>query len=223
MATAVQKDKWAAADKAYAKGVQAYIEWGRALAKIDATQEEIAARYDVFQEDITRAIAVGKDSRFITNGYIPKSQRSLYLLTTLDDKGFAELCKPTTTQADILAYKKRLEPPAPKLIRPEKELTDERLSQLVRERLAQERKPAVHTRPIAPLETWPTIEAAYAACNGKMITKAHVLKIFGVERLELVKYAYAYYAKNHPDKGGSGDVMTFLNQTKDYYDKFNGS
>lgn len=110
MATPVKQGMWAAADAAYAKGVEAYIDFGRALTKIDATQQEIADRYDMQQKSVAEVIAVGSDDRFIRITYKPKSTYTLYLLTTLDDKGFKALCKPTTTQEAILKYKAKLKP-----------------------------------------------------------------------------------------------------------------
>ena len=105
-----EERKWAKADAAYTKGVEAYIEFGIAIAEIDATQEEIARRYSMSRSAIERVIAVGKDRRFDRNTIIPKSIHSLYLLTTLDDVGFEKLCKPDTTQEMILEYKKASKP-----------------------------------------------------------------------------------------------------------------
>jgi hypothetical protein len=44
----------------------------------------------MLQESVNYAIKVGADQRIITSSYnqLPKTQRSLYLLTTLDDEGF---------------------------------------------------------------------------------------------------------------------------------------
>jgi len=109
--------KWAGADAARAKGIRAYIEFGQALAELTATgtsQEEIGERYDMSQPAISQAIQVGQDKRLIgisnTNNS-PKSEFTIYLLTTLDDAGFAELAKPKTRQVDVLEYKKRLAAP----------------------------------------------------------------------------------------------------------------
>ena len=106
---------WAESDKAYAKGQQAYIEFGQALAKINATQEAIADRYDMSQGSIAKLLVVGADSRIIriTNKLLPRSTEALYLLTTLDDVAFEELAKPDTTQAKILEHKRRLKAPEP--------------------------------------------------------------------------------------------------------------
>jgi len=118
--TELTTTNWKEADEAYGRGQQAYLDWCKAIAKLyadgTATQEQIAGRYDVAQQGISQAIAVGQDKRLTSNTSIPKSTYATYLLTTLPDKEFEEMCKPTTTQATILAYKARLKTPreAPK-------------------------------------------------------------------------------------------------------------
>ena len=108
---------WAKADAAFDRGQQAYLDWCHELAELYAagmtTQEAIAARYETIQQRVMEAIAVGSDTRIkrITFDAAPKSTYSLYLLTTLPDDAFEELCKPTTTQAKILEYKRRLAAP----------------------------------------------------------------------------------------------------------------
>jgi hypothetical protein len=106
--------KWYQADQAFNKGVEAYIEFGQALAALNAegtTQEEIGVRYQMSQQMVGQAIKVGSDKRLTGNtSNLPKSQHSLYLLTTLDDDGFEKLAKPETTQADIKAYKEAIKP-----------------------------------------------------------------------------------------------------------------
>lgn len=116
---------WSAADAAFERGQQAYLDWCREIAKLyaegDATQEEIAGRYDSDQQRISKAVAVGEDQRIFKSNRLelPKSAKVLYLLTTLPDKDFEELCKPTTTQAVILEHKRRLSaPPAPAPVAP---------------------------------------------------------------------------------------------------------
>ena len=53
------------------------------------------------------ACVVGRDRRFIAigNKELPRSLRTLYELTLLDDEGFALLCKPGTRQYDVHDYK----------------------------------------------------------------------------------------------------------------------
>jgi len=216
--------KWAAADAAHAKGVQAYIEFGRELAKINATQEQIAARYDIDQSAVARALAVGKDKRIMPNGHnAPKGTRAAYLLTTLDDKGFAELAKPTTTQADILAYKKRIAPPPPvkkKESDPPAVPFEVRMARL-REAEAKAAEPELPNLPYVPEcppGPWADIADAYKACDGTRIRKANVLQILGVTRDELVKPALSFYTKEcHPDMGGSTEIMAFINQLRKIY------
>jgi len=109
--------KWERADKAFNKGVEAYIEFGQELAVLNAdgtTQEEIGQRYQMSQSSVRDTICVGRDGRISSNTTnLPKSQHSLYLLTTLDDAGFEKLAKPDTTQADIKAYKESIRTPKP--------------------------------------------------------------------------------------------------------------
>jgi hypothetical protein len=109
----ILEEQWAKPDKAYAKGQQAYIEFGQALAQISATQQEIADRYDMDQSKVSRCIAVGKDVRImrISHKLLPKSTNTLDELTTLDDKAFEELAKPETRYMQIVEYKRRLKAP----------------------------------------------------------------------------------------------------------------
>lgn len=107
---------WEKADAAFERGQQAYLDWCREIAKLyaegTATQEEIAGRYQKERQRITTAIAIGSDDRIVcSTNILPKSSHVLYLLTTLPDKDFEELCKPTTTQAVILEHKRRLAVP----------------------------------------------------------------------------------------------------------------
>lgn len=110
-------DYWEKADEAFDRGQQAYLDWCRELAVLyaegNATQEEIADRYETVQQRVMEAIAVGSDERFKLQQFnsVPKAKQTLYLLTTLPDDAFKELCKPTTTQAKILEYKRRLAAP----------------------------------------------------------------------------------------------------------------
>jgi hypothetical protein len=56
------------------------------------TQQEIGNRYQMAQQEVHKLIAVGQCERFTRNTRnLPRSTYSLYLLTTLDDKGFEEL------------------------------------------------------------------------------------------------------------------------------------
>jgi hypothetical protein len=108
---------WAKADEAFDRGQQAYLDWCHELAVLYSegwsTQEAIADRYGKERVRITEAIAIGSDERFVQRSYkiIPKSKVALYLLTTLPDDAFEELCQPTTGHRDILAYKNRLAAP----------------------------------------------------------------------------------------------------------------
>lgn len=108
---------WSKADEAFDRGQQAYLDWCRELAVLytngSTTQEAIADRYELERVRVTEAIAVGNDKRFsyVARTDLPKSTYSLYLLTSVMDDGFEELCKPTTTQAKILEYKRRLAAP----------------------------------------------------------------------------------------------------------------
>jgi hypothetical protein len=120
MSDMIKNDKWERADKAFNKGIEAYIEFGQELVALNAegtTQEEIGQRYQMSRTNVAYAICVGSDQRIVGNtNNLPKSQHSLYLLTTLDDAGFEKLAKPDTTQADIKAYKQAQQPPKPKAI-----------------------------------------------------------------------------------------------------------
>ena len=114
MSEVIKQDKWEAADKAFDKGVEAYIEFGQECARLNSegtTQQEIGNRYQMSQQQVGYALTVGKDERITSNTCtLPRSTYSLYLLTTLDDKGFEQLAKPDTTQADIKAYKEEQNP-----------------------------------------------------------------------------------------------------------------
>jgi hypothetical protein len=130
-AVAVVTLDWSEADAAYRKGQMSYVEFGQALdrlVKAGATQEEIAGRYDMSQPSVSTAIAVATDRRVL--GYIasgkelPIGRKSLYLLTTLDDKGFEELAKPDTTRVQIEEYKRRLIPPLRQPVVPPKAATE---------------------------------------------------------------------------------------------------
>lgn len=103
---------WAKADAAFDRGQQAYLDWCRELAVLYSegmtTQEAIADRYEQDKGQINKALTVGKSTKFRGTKLLPKSQEVLYLLTTLPDDAFEELCKPTTTQARIRSYKQQL-------------------------------------------------------------------------------------------------------------------
>lgn len=121
MEALTKSTKWEAADKAFNKGVEAYIEFGQECARLNSngtTQQEIGNRYGMSQQQVGYAVIVGSDKRITTTGcnHLPKSTRALYLLTTLDDQGFELLAKPDTTQADIKAYKEAQQPPKPRAI-----------------------------------------------------------------------------------------------------------
>jgi hypothetical protein len=120
MSEVIKQDKWERADQAFSKGVEAYIEFGQECARLNAegtTQQEIGNRYQMSQQQVGYALTVGKDERITSNTCtLPRSTYSLYLLTTLDDKGFDKLAKPDTTQADIKAYKEAQNPRKPKAL-----------------------------------------------------------------------------------------------------------
>lgn len=123
-------NKWVAADEAFGRGLQAWLDWCREIAKLAentfpdgtpmprshaeyTTQEEIAMHYGKERSRINEAIAIGRDKRFdrLTVKSIPKNKEVIYLLTTLPDEDFKELCMPTTTRAIYEAYKRRLAAP----------------------------------------------------------------------------------------------------------------
>jgi len=230
--------KWVSADKAYAKGQQAYIEFGQALAKIDATQEEIAERYDIHQPRVAEAIAIGKDTRilyFKSMKDLPKSRQGLYLLTTLDDAAFEEFAKPDTTQAKILEYKRRLR--APTMPVPAAEIAFDAVPS--------EPRPEPYEKPVAPVRPpcpgkeggkageyyWWEQGNAWAVrpeYNGfeqpqqqsqqktsLQMSIAEARKILGIEPMtsEALQAVFRYQAsQHHPDKGGSNGTMSAINQ-----------
>jgi hypothetical protein len=106
---------WKKADDAHARGLDAYIDFGKACAALNdagESQAKIGERYGMSQAAVAQTIAVGADNRIIsiTNNQLPRSQHTIYLLTTLDDKGFAKLAKPDTTQQMVQEYKAKAEP-----------------------------------------------------------------------------------------------------------------
>lgn len=105
--------RWDGADRAYARGQQAYLEFGQEIARIDATQEEVAARYEMSQSSVAQLLKTVRDQRVIalTIEDRPKSMRVLYEMTTLDDDGFEELAHSGTTLQVIGDYKRRLKAP----------------------------------------------------------------------------------------------------------------
>ena len=102
---------WQAADEAHQRGLDAYIDFSRACAELadkeQVTQTEIGARYNMSQQAIGHAMQVGRDKRInsIAINQLPRAEYTIYLLTTLNDKGFAMLAKPDTTRDAVLAYK----------------------------------------------------------------------------------------------------------------------
>ena len=113
----LESDLWVDADRFFADGQQAYINFGQALSVLNdrgVTQQEIGKRYQLSQGAIAAAIAVGTDKRIIaSSNNLPKSTKSLYLLTTLNDEDFEKLAKPETTQADIVKVKSPKAPASP--------------------------------------------------------------------------------------------------------------
>ena len=103
-------DPFAKADAAHQKGMDAYIEWGQEMAKLNEagyTQQELGERYDCSQQKIGNAIRVGNDARITSNASnLPKDKATLYLLSTLDDKAFDELARPDLKRQEIKEYKK---------------------------------------------------------------------------------------------------------------------
>jgi hypothetical protein len=110
-------DPFAKADAAFQKGIDAYIEWGQEMAKLNEaghTQQELGERYDCSQAGIAQAMKVGTDPRIIRNpNNLPKNKSVLYLLSTLDDKDFDEIARPDLREHEIKEYKqmKKGKPP----------------------------------------------------------------------------------------------------------------
>jgi hypothetical protein len=100
---------WSKADKARATGMDAYLDFCQALAELNAagiTQEEIGKRYGMVRVTVAHCIAIGRDERIVANRYnMPKAERTLYLLTTLDDNDFQRFAKPETVEHDIRDFK----------------------------------------------------------------------------------------------------------------------
>lgn len=113
-------DPFAKADAAFQKGIDAYIEWGQEMAKLNEaghTQQELGERYDCSQAGVAQAMKVGTDPRIISNtNNLPKDKTVLYLLSTLDDNEFDEIARPDLRQHEIKEYKKE------KKVKPPKEL-----------------------------------------------------------------------------------------------------
>jgi hypothetical protein len=195
----------AEADKAFARGQEAYLDWCRELALAykegEATQQEIADRYEVSQQGIDQAIKVGIDNRLTSNtSKLPKSQYTLYLLTTLSDEAFEELCKPDTTQAKILEYKRRLAAPKP-VTRPpcpgkegtapgEWEWTSNEWCQHYGVKEASILKPL----PVVSAREW--LRSYLLHCSDEAISRM----LEAVRRVE------------HPDKGGSLEKTAIINK-----------
>lgn len=108
-------DPFAKADAAFQKGIDAYIEWGQEMAKLNEaghTQQELGGRYHCAQSQIGQAIKVGSDPRIICNtDNLPKDKTVLYMLSTLDDKDFEEIARPDLRQHEIKEYKKAKKAP----------------------------------------------------------------------------------------------------------------
>jgi len=83
---------WAVTDVPFRKGQEAYIEFGKGCALLNSqgvTQQEIADRYEMSQSQVRNWCSVGRDKRLSSNTTkLPKSEHSLYLLTTLPDDAF---------------------------------------------------------------------------------------------------------------------------------------
>jgi len=106
---------FAKADAAFQKGIDAYIEWGQEMAKLNKaghTQQELGERYDCSQACIAQAMKVGTDPRIISNANnLPKDKATIYLLSTLDDKAFDELARPDLKRQEIKEYKQAKKAP----------------------------------------------------------------------------------------------------------------
>lgn len=100
---------WDRADRAAARMNESMIDFAvevKALNDAGTTQAAIGERYNLSQSSVKQFVRIAGDPRIsdnITN--LPKSPRSLYLLTTLGDDDFEKMAKPDTTQADILKLK----------------------------------------------------------------------------------------------------------------------
>lgn len=198
---------WGKADKAYAKGVEAYIELGQAFAELNSkgtTQEAIGVRYEMHEDSVRHAIAVGNDPRILelkrTNRPLPKSTRSLYLLTTLDDEDFDKLAKPDTTEAKILSYKRALAAP----------------SRPIQPTPKEEYKEAVFTPGYSDGAYLGSVETPKVSVQ----TAKEILKsVFATFVEEAPQEAYRMLAsKYHPDRNGSDQavkIMAQLNQAKE--------
>ena len=57
----------------------------------------------ILTSEVGMAVITGKELRFKNVKPCLRTSIVLYLLTTLPDKEFEEMCKPTTTQKEILA------------------------------------------------------------------------------------------------------------------------
>jgi hypothetical protein len=223
-------EKWATADKAYAKGQQAYIEFGQALAKINATQQEIAERYDMQQAGVAKLLAVGADTRIIriTNKFLPKSTETLYLLTTLNDDAFEELAKPDTTQAKVLEYKRRLAGPSittTKLVPTSTHVVSVSTAQPTdwKAPLPKMRPPCPGTEGTAPGQyDWSEIRGWVRMSDIPVPTKPFIqeMSVATAERVlgiypmtqGVLQAIFRYQASlNHPDKGGTNEDMSELN------------
>ena len=258
--------QWASADKAYAKGQQAYIEFGQALAKLTGvTQEQIAARYDMTIDQVSHAKNVGVDKRILEKSrntrILPKSTYSLYLLTTLDDAGFEELAKPDTTQAKILEYKRRLKGPVNAVA---SSTTAVQAEPAYRVEMVERPVPVLETPPIylaSPVSSRPNIQQTestsqeapkirppcpgvegsghgnYRWEDGKWqivynsadfmqnrpsavyeMTASEALRVLGIQPLtrEVLQVVFRFHAsQNHPDRGGSTEQMTRINQANE--------
>jgi hypothetical protein len=104
---------WAVTDVPFRKGQEAYIEFGKGCALLNSqgvTQQEIADRYEMSVSQIKQWCVVGADKRLrVSNtNFLPKSQYSLYLLTTLPDEDFEYVVEEfgeKARQVDINAVK----------------------------------------------------------------------------------------------------------------------
>jgi hypothetical protein len=208
--TDLVKVDWKPADSAYGRGQQAYIEFGQELAKLvksGVKQTEISLRYDMSEGSVSAAISVGAEKRFANSKALPKSVKALYLLTTLDDKGFAELAKPDTTQAKIQEYKRRLAPPPPApLVPPKNAVTLEKpverpTAEQVREAFKSQRSSEIEPSYTKDL-SWAF--AVFGVCGTPKIS---------MESLDAIYRVLA--AKRHPDRsGGDASAMSDLNTAR---------
>jgi hypothetical protein len=106
-------DLWGELATARQNAAVSYLDYCRAMARLyaagQATQYELAKECELPKWKVAHMCCIGKDARFYVDGKarrgVPKSDYTLYQLSTLDDAGFDKLCRPDTTQQAVLDYK----------------------------------------------------------------------------------------------------------------------